>query len=120
MSLGACSDAQPSITPTQSLTTTSIDAATCVGVDTDLCSEVLAAALTNLARDQSAFQPPATVVQDACRGAMPDYADATVCWNVTLPLFGGKSATIVMARRHDGVVAQVGGDDISGGLFPDN
>lgn len=79
-----------------------------------MCAEVLAAAVHNLARNQVAFRPPATVVQGGCSEAVPDYADPSTCWYVTLPLAGGAAPQVIMARRHDGVVAQVGGDAISG------
>jgi hypothetical protein len=79
-----------------------------------VCAEVLSAAVNNLARNQSAFRPPATVVGAACPNPMPDYADGPVCWSVRLPLAGGLAPVVIMARRDDGVVAQVGGDPISG------
>lgn len=118
--LAACVDAQPRPTGLPSPTAVSIDRATCVGVETDVCGEVLAAAVNNLARNQSAFRPPAKVVQDACRDAFPDYAKGSRCWYVTLPLAGGEAPQVIMVRRHDGVVAQVGGDAISGQILPDH
>lgn len=115
--LAACGDAQATPTPPPP-TAVSIDRATCVGVERDVCGEVLAAAVTNLARNQSAFRPPATVVQNACRDVVPDYAKGSTCWYVTLPLVGGEAPQVVMARRTEGVVAQVGGDPISGQAIP--
>lgn len=118
--LAACGNAQPTPTAPSSPPPLWIDRATCVGVEEDVCGEVLSAAVNNLARNQSAFRPPATVVQDACRDAVPDYAKGETCWYVTLPLAGGEAPQVVMARRHDGVVAQVGGDAISGQILPDD
>lgn len=117
--LAACGDAQPAPTAPVAPTALAIDRATCVGVESDVCSEVLAAAVNNLARNQSAFRPPATVVQDACRDAVPDSAKGSTCWYVTLPLAGGEAPQVIMARRHDGVVAQVGGDASSGQVLSD-
>lgn len=117
--LAACGNAQPTPT-TPSPAQVSIDRATCVGVEEDVCGEVLSAAVNNLARNQSAFRPPATVIQDACRDAVPDSAKGETCWYVTLPLAGGEAPQVVMARRHDGVIAQVGGDAISGQILPDD
>lgn len=116
--LAACGNVQPTPTATSSPPPLSIDRATCVGVARDVCGEVLDAAVNNLARNQSAFRPPATVVQDACRGVVPDYANGSACWYVTLPLSTGHTPQVIMARRHDGVVAQVGGDPISGQAIP--
>lgn len=118
--LAACGDAQATPTAPPPPAALSIDRATCVGVEKDVCGEVLAAAVNNLARNQSAFRPPATVVQDACRDAVPDDAKGSACWYVTLPLAGGETPQVIMARRHDGVVAQVGGDAISGQILPDD
>lgn len=115
--LAACGDAQPAPTAAVPPTALAMDRATCVAVERDVCSEVLAAAVNNLARNQSAFRPPATVVQGACRDAVPDYAKGSTCWYVTLPLAGGEAPQVIMTRRHDGVIAQVGGDAISGQLL---
>lgn len=117
--LAACADAQATPTAPPPATALSIDRARCVGVERDVCGEVVAAAVNNLARNQSAFRPPATVVRDACRDAVPEYAKGSTCWYVTLPLTGGQAPQVIMARRHDCVVAQVGGDAISGQILPD-
>lgn len=118
--LAACGNQQPTPTVAPSATEGSIDEATCVDVDLDVCAEVVAAAVNNLGRNHVAFRPPATVVRDACPDPMPTYADGPVCWAVTLPLAGGEAPVVIMARRHDGVVAQVGGDAISGLGLPDD
>lgn len=110
---------QPTSTVAPSATEGSIDEATCVNVDLAVCAEVVAAAVNNLGRNHVTFRPPAMVVQDACPDPMPGYADGPICWAVTLPLAGGEAPVVIMARRQDGVVAQVGGDSISGAATPD-
>jgi hypothetical protein len=111
----ACGGTSPPVTPPPA----AIDGATCVGVEREVCAEVLAAALNNLARNRSAFRPPATVVRDACRDEVPDDLKASTCWYVTLRLVDGQTPQVIMARRQDGVLAQVGGDAISGQI-PDD
>lgn len=110
--LAACAAAPPTSKP--------LGRAICIGVSEPVCQVVVAAAVSNLARNQSAFRPPPTVVQDACRDAVPDIAKGSACWFVTLPLAGGDAAQVVLARRIDGVIAQVGGDATSGLAFPDD
>jgi hypothetical protein len=87
----------------------------CQGLDGQLCDRVLAAAIHNLARNASVFIGPAVVIAGPCYIPMADYfpADAS-CWYVSLPLSTGITPHVVMARRTDGVIAQAGGDPISG------
>jgi hypothetical protein len=118
--LAACGPAAPSPIASPSPAAVTIDGATCARVEEDVCGEVLVAAVNNLARNHWAFRPPATVIQDTCPEEMPDYADGPACWYVTLPLAGREAAQVIMARRQDGVVAQVGGDNISGQVIPND
>jgi len=76
---------------------------------------VLTAAIEQLAWAQQSFIGPGTVAEAPCPEPLPDYfvEDAT-CWYVTLPLTTSLTPQVVMARRDDGVIAQSGGDSISG------
>lgn len=89
----------------------------CSGLDEALCDEVLAAAIGQLAWLSRSFTGPGTIVEAACPDALPNYfVDHTPCWIVTLPLSTGMTPQVVMARRDDGVIAQLGGDSISGSV----
>lgn len=118
--IAACTQPVPSPRPPDATSTpepppAAAPAPVCSGVGAAQCSEVLAAAVHNLARTQSAFIGPGTVATAVCPEPLPAYyAVDTPCWHVTLPLRTGITPQVVMARRDDGVITQAGGDSISG------
>ena len=113
---GCGADPNPTATPTIAAETAApIEHAApiCTDGDEAECADVLAAAVRQLGRGQSAFIGPGTVTSVQCE-AVPEWANPARCWSVWLPMRGWGPAHLIMVRRLDGVIGQIGGDPVSG------